>query len=158
MPQISGKIIINANFSVSNLTPIFMLLCWQWWVWHSCPLIWMALNLTSLIWLETWTWAKLYKTVHSSVCMISCLNCTLQLTDTSIVNNLKRHFKLNCSHPLAWTEGHVEKYWNHFATWYCHTMPTHVMLLCMRFVGKWREYLSSLSFTCIKKCCKTKSP
>ena len=49
-----------------------------------------------IIWLEKWTWAKLYKTVHSSVHIISCLNCTEQLTDTSIVNNLKRHFKLYC--------------------------------------------------------------
>ena len=46
-----------------------------------------------------WTLAKLCKTVHSSVHMIGCLNCTVQLTDTSIVNNLKRHFQLNCSHP-----------------------------------------------------------
>ena len=28
--QISGKIITDAKFSVLNLTPIFMLLCWQW--------------------------------------------------------------------------------------------------------------------------------
>ena len=147
--QISGKIINNANFSVSNLTPIFTLLCWQWWVWHACPLIWIALNLMSLfwlhckciIWLEKWTWAKLYKTVHLSVHMISCLNCTVQLTDSRIVNNLKRHFKLICSHPLAWTEGHVENYGNHFATWYCHEMPSHVILLCMRYVGKWRKCL-----------------
>ena len=51
MPQISGKIIPNVNFSVSNLTPILMLLYCQWWVWNSCPLIWMALNLKYLIWL-----------------------------------------------------------------------------------------------------------
>ena len=31
--------------------------------------------------------------------MISCLNCTAQLTDTSIVNNLRRHFKATYSHP-----------------------------------------------------------
>ena len=40
MPQISGKIIPNAIFLVSNWTWIFMLLCCQWWVWDSCPLIW----------------------------------------------------------------------------------------------------------------------
>ena len=45
------------------------------------------------IWLEKWTWAKLYTTVNSSVDMISCLNCTVQLTVISIVNNLKRNFK-----------------------------------------------------------------
>ena len=47
----------------------------------------------TIIWLEKWTWAKLYKTVHSSVHMISRLNCTVQLTDISIVNNLKRNFE-----------------------------------------------------------------
>ena len=47
----------------------------------------------NIIWLEKWTWAKLYKTVHASVHMISCLNCSVQLTDISIVNNLKRNFE-----------------------------------------------------------------
>jgi hypothetical protein len=34
------------NFSVWNLSPIVMLWCWQWWVWHSSPLLKMAFNLT----------------------------------------------------------------------------------------------------------------
>ena len=44
--------------------------------------------------------------IHSFVYMISCLNCTAQLTGTSIVNSLRRHFKVTCSHPLALTDGH----------------------------------------------------
>ena len=52
----------------------------------------------NIIWLGKRTWAKLYKTVHSSVHMISCLNCTVQLTDTSIVNNLKRNFEKYGNH------------------------------------------------------------
>ena len=40
--------------------------------------------------------------------MISCLNCTAQLTDTSIVNNLRRHFKVAYSYPFPWTKGHGE--------------------------------------------------
>ena len=52
MPQISGKIFTNANFSVLNWTEIFLLMYWQCLVWHSCRLIWMAFNLTSLIWLN----------------------------------------------------------------------------------------------------------
>jgi len=35
-------------------------------------------------------WAKLYKTVQSCVHIISCLNFTVQLTDNSMFNNLKR--------------------------------------------------------------------
>ena len=35
------------NCSVWNLSPIVILWGWQWWVWHSCPLLLMALNLTS---------------------------------------------------------------------------------------------------------------
>ena len=54
-----------------------------------------------IIWLKKWTWAKLYKTVHLPLYTVSCLNCTVLLSDTSITKNLKRHFNLNCSHPLA---------------------------------------------------------
>ena len=33
------------NFSVWNLSQIFVLCGWHWWVWHSSPLLLMALNL-----------------------------------------------------------------------------------------------------------------
>ena len=39
---------------------------------------------------EELAWAKLYKTVQSYVHIISCLNFTVQLTDNSMFNNLKR--------------------------------------------------------------------
>ena len=58
----------------------------------------------SLVKVEKWARAKVYKTVQSYVhisYMISSLNCTLQLTDTSIVNNLKRQLKVTCSHDIA---------------------------------------------------------
>ena len=59
----------------------------------------------SLVKVEKWARAKVYKTVQSYVHMISSLNCTVQLTDTSIANNLKRQLKVTCSHYIAWTEG-----------------------------------------------------
>ena len=37
------------NFSVFNLSPIFVLWVWQWRVWHSSPLLLMALDLTSFV-------------------------------------------------------------------------------------------------------------
>ena len=67
-----------------------------------------------IICLTKWAWAKLYKTVHSFVYMISCLNCTVQLTDTSIVNNLIRPFML----------------------------PAHILLLELRVMGKIWKLLS----------------
>ena len=54
--------------------------------------------------LEKWAWAKMYKTLNCTVYQLFELQCT-QLTDTSIVSNLKRHFKVNCSHLLALSEG-----------------------------------------------------
>ena len=92
-----------------------------------------------IIWLEKWTWAKLYKTVHWSVYMVSCMNDTVQLTDTSIVNNLKRHLKLNC---LNWGScGKIRKGTSYMI------LPHHV-----------HPCLSSLSFACIKKMLENRVP
>jgi hypothetical protein len=49
-----------------------------------------------IIWLAAW--AKLYKTVHSTVHMISCFDCTVQLTNTN----------QRGASPFAWTEGYGE--------------------------------------------------
>ena len=125
MSQISGKIFTNANFSVLNWTEILMLMYWQCLVWHSCLLIWMAFNLT------------VQDYIHSFVYMISCLNCTAQLTGTNIVNSVRRHFKVTWSHHLAWTEGHRKN------TLFC--------------VGELWKLPSLLSFACIKNV-KKQSP
>ena len=68
--------------------------------------------------------------IHSFVYMISCLNCTAQLTGTNIVNSVRRHFKVTWSHHLAWTEGHGKN------TLFC--------------VGELWKLPSLLSFACIK--------
>ena len=100
MPQISGKIITNASFSRFkfdfNIYAVMLAMV---------GLAFLSANLNgsypdvisfsicifckNIIWLEKWTWAKLYKTVHAFVRMISCLNGTGQLTYSSIFDNLK---------------------------------------------------------------------
>ena len=67
MPQISGKIVTNAIILVLNLHEHYLVGEMD---------LGQAVQDCTLI-------------VH----IISCLNCTVQLTDTSIVNNLKRNFE-----------------------------------------------------------------
>ena len=85
-------------------------------------LVFLVLNLISIIWLYIYIFHVLYlvgemtlgQAAHSSVHMISCLNCTVQLTDTIIVNNLKGSSRL----------------------------PAHILLLEVCVMGKIRKLFS----------------
>ena len=49
--------------------------------------------LHGIFWLAKWAWAKLNKTVHSTVHMISCLYCTVQLTWGSMASVLSTNHR-----------------------------------------------------------------
>ena len=105
----------------------------------------------SLVKVEKWAWAKLYKNVHS---------CTYdQLFELHCTANWHQHYQqfkeaiqgyLLILYCLNW--GSWEKYRNCLATYYCLPRPSHVILFCMRFAWKRRKWPSLLSFACIKKC------
>ena len=94
---------VNNWFGHGSLSSICYLQGWQWWVWHSSPLLLMGLNLTSFCPLLLMT-LKLASTCPNVFCMgmmnylvgkseqnctlcvqiCSCMYCTVQLPCASL--------------------------------------------------------------------------
>jgi hypothetical protein len=97
-----------------------------------------------IIWFAKWAWAKLYKTVHSTVHMLSCLYCTVQLTDTDMASVLSTNLRGDSRWPahillLDWgpcKSTEMVQLHDNVAPW---PWPPPMSSCFLRFVGKRRK-------------------